>query len=86
MIIYTIAVAFNGFAPNFELFIFFRTIQGIGFGMFPLTFSLIREESPPYLVPMAQGIVIEMSRITLVCSLSLAHLCCKLSCLVFLKR
>ncbi|MEM0264158.1 MAG: MFS transporter, partial [Saccharolobus sp.] len=60
MIIYTIAVSFNGFAPNFALFIIFRTIQGIGLGMFPLAFSLIREEFPPHLIPRAQGIVSAM--------------------------
>lgn len=43
MVIYTVAVTLNGFAPNFTSFIIFRTIQGIGLGMFPLAFSLIRE-------------------------------------------
>jgi len=60
MIIYTIAVTLNGFAPNFGLFIVFRTLQGIGLGMFPLAFSLIREEFPPQLVPRAQGLVSAM--------------------------
>ena len=74
MIIYTIAVTFNGFAPNFGLFIFFRTIQGIGLGMFPLAFSLIREEFPPHLVPRAQGIVSAMFGIGSAISLPIAAL------------
>ena len=72
MIIYTIAVTLNGFAPNFPLFIVFRTIQGIGLGMFPLAFSLIREEFPPHLVPKAQGIVSAMFGIGSAISLPIA--------------
>jgi len=72
MILYTIAVTFNGFAPNFGLFILFRTIQGIGLGMFPLAFSLIREEFPPHLVPRAQGIVSAMFGIGSAISLPIA--------------
>ena len=72
MIIYTIAVTLNGFAPNFGLFIVFRTLQGIGLGMFPLAFSLIREEFPPQLVPKAQGIVSAMFGIGSAVSLPIA--------------
>lgn len=72
MVIYTIAVSFNGFAPNFALFIIFRTIQGIGLGMFPLAFSLIREEFPPHLIPRAQGIVSAMFGIGSAISLPIA--------------
>lgn len=72
MMLYTIAVTLNGFAPNFELFIVFRTIQGIGLGMFPLAFSLIREEFPPHLVPKAQGIVSAMFGIGSAISLPIA--------------
>ena len=72
MIIYTIAVAFNGFAPNFGFFITFRILQGIGLGMFPLAFSLIREEFPPQLVPRAQGIVSAMFGVGSAISLPIA--------------
>ncbi|WP_338599105.1 MFS transporter [Sulfolobus tengchongensis] len=72
MIIYTIAVTLNGFAPNFTSFIIFRTIQGIGLGMFPLAFSLIREEFPPHLVPRAQGIVSAMFGVGSAISLPIA--------------
>ncbi|TRM80679.1 MFS transporter, partial [Sulfolobus sp. A20-N-F6] len=72
MMIYTIAVTLNGFAPNFTLFIIFRTIQGIGLGMFPLAFSLIREEFPPHLVPRAQGLVSAMFGIGSAISLPIA--------------
>ncbi len=72
MMIYTIAVTLNGFAPNFTLFIIFRTMQGIGLGMFPLAFSLIREEFPPHLVPRAQGLVSAMFGIGSAISLPIA--------------
>jgi MFS family permease len=72
MVIYTVAVTLNGFAPNFTSFIIFRTIQGIGLGMFPLAFSLIREEFPPHLVPRAQGIVSAMFGIGSAISLPIA--------------
>ncbi|MEM0174106.1 MAG: MFS transporter, partial [Sulfolobaceae archaeon] len=67
-----IAVTLNGFAPNFELFLAFRTLQGLGLSMFPLAFSLIREEFPPYLVPRAQGIVSAMFGVGAAISLPIA--------------
>ncbi|MCG3108547.1 putative multidrug resistance protein MdtD [Metallosphaera sp. J1] len=58
--IYAVGVTLTGFAPNFDFLIFARAIQGLGLAMFPLAFSLIREEFPPKLVPTAQGIVSAM--------------------------
>jgi len=72
MIIYSIAVTLNGFPPNFEAFLAFRAIQGLGLSMFPLSFSLIREEFPPYLVPRAQGIVSAMFGVGAAISLPIA--------------
>ena len=37
-----------------------RTVQGIGLGIFPLAFSLVREEFPREMVPRAQGILSAM--------------------------
>ncbi len=72
MSIYALAVTLNGFAPNFAAFVTFRVLQGIGLGMFPLAFSLIREEFPPRLVPKAQGIVSAMFGIGSAISLPIA--------------
>ncbi|WP_252896443.1 MFS transporter [Metallosphaera hakonensis] len=58
--IYAVGVTLTGFAPSFDFLIFARAIQGLGLSMFPLAFSLIREEFPPKLVPTAQGIVSAM--------------------------
>ncbi len=58
--IYAIGVTLTGFSPNFTALIAFRAIQGLGLAMFPLAFSLIREEFPPNLVPKAQGTISAM--------------------------
>ncbi|MEM3244765.1 MAG: MFS transporter, partial [Metallosphaera sp.] len=58
--IYSIGVTLTGFAPTFGFLIFARAVQGLGLAMFPLAFSLIREEFPQKLVPTAQGIVSAM--------------------------
>lgn len=70
--IYAVAVTLNGFAPNFDSFIAFRVLQGMGLGMFPLAFSIIREEFPPRLVPKAQGTVSAMFGIGSAISLPIA--------------
>ncbi|BBG25184.1 Multidrug resistance protein MdtL [Sulfuracidifex tepidarius] len=72
MSIYAVAVTLNGFAPNFDAFVAFRVLQGIGLGMFPLAFSLIREEFPPKMVPKAQGTVSAMFGIGSAISLPIA--------------
>jgi len=58
--IYALGVTLTGFSPNFDFLVFSRAIQGLGLAMFPLAFSLIREEFPPNMVPTAQGIVSAM--------------------------
>ncbi|MEZ0248899.1 MAG: MFS transporter [Thermoproteus sp.] len=58
--IYSVAVTFTGYAPTFPILLLARALQGLGMAMFPLAFSLIREEFPPQMVPTAQGIVSAM--------------------------
>jgi MFS family permease len=60
LIIYSVMVTTTSFAPNFEVLLLSRTFQGIGLGIFPLAFSLIREEFPRELVPRAQGLISAM--------------------------
>jgi MFS family permease len=57
LFVYAAAVTTSGFAPNFTFLVASRTIQGIGLTMFPLTFSLAREEFPRELIPRTQGIL-----------------------------
>ena len=60
LIIYAIMVAITSFASNFTILLISRTVQGIGLGIFPLAFSLVREEFPREMVPRAQGILSAM--------------------------
>ena len=60
LIIYVITVATTSFAPDFTDLLLSRTVQGIGLGIFPLAFSLVREEFPRELVPRAQGLLSAM--------------------------
>jgi len=60
LVIYCIMVAVTSFASNFTVLLISRTVQGIGLGIFPLAFSLVREEFPRNLVPRAQGILSAM--------------------------
>jgi MFS family permease len=60
LIIYCIMVAATSFASNFTILLISRTVQGVGLGIFPLAFSLVREEFPREMVPRAQGILSAM--------------------------
>jgi MFS family permease len=60
LVIYCMMVALTSFAPNFTVLLISRTVQGIGLGIFPLAFSLVREEFPREMVPRAQGILSAM--------------------------
>ena len=60
LISYCVMVTLTSFAPNFNVLLISRTFQGIGLGIFPLAFSLVREEFPRNLVPKAQGLLSAM--------------------------
>jgi MFS family permease len=47
----------TSFAPTFGLVLASRFFQGVGLGVFPLAFSLAREQFPRELVPRAQGLI-----------------------------
>ena len=62
VLLYTLALYLavattTSFAPTFELVLISRFVQGVGLGVFPLAFSLAREEFPRPLVPRAQGLL-----------------------------
>ena len=45
--LYTLGVIANGFAWNIQSLLAFRALQGLGMGIFPLAYALIRDEFPP---------------------------------------
>jgi MFS family permease len=57
MVVYVIAATATSFAPNFNLILVSRFVQGAGLGVFALSFSLAREQFPRNLVPRAQGVI-----------------------------
>ncbi|HZW57079.1 MAG TPA: MFS transporter [Nitrososphaerales archaeon] len=60
LVCYSVMVTLTSFAPNFNVLLVSRTFQGIGLGIFPLAFSLVREQFPRELVPKAQGLLSAM--------------------------
>lgn len=60
MSIYTIGVLMGGLAGDFLTMIIARTIQGIGLGMFPIAFSIIRDQFPRERISITTGIITSM--------------------------
>src|SRR6476661_3405762 len=60
MAIYTVGVCLGGFANDFLTMIIARTIQGIGLGMFPIAFSIIRDQFPRERISITTGIITSM--------------------------
>ncbi len=61
MIVYSAAITFNGFTWNLETLIVSRAVQGLGYSMFPLAFSLIHDELPSARVPLATSLLSGMN-------------------------
>jgi len=57
LVTYVVAATATSFAPNFNLILASRFVQGVGLGVFALCFSLAREQFPRHLVPRAQGVI-----------------------------
>ena len=55
--VYTLAVAFGGFATDLSQFILVRAVQGLGMGMFPVAYALLNDEVPRENLALAQGII-----------------------------
>src|SRR5215208_8536260 len=47
MIIYIIGISLGGLSSNITILIISRVIQGIGMSMFPISFSIVRDQFPP---------------------------------------
>ncbi|MEM0139971.1 MAG: MFS transporter [Ferroplasma sp.] len=56
-IIYTVAISFGGFTKTLDELIIVRTVQGLGFGMIPIAFSIINDVVPREKLALAQGIM-----------------------------
>ena len=60
MIIYAIGVSIAGFATNIYFLVLARAIQGIGMAMFPIAFSIIRDNFPREKLSIGQGVISSM--------------------------
>ena len=60
MIIYVLGVALAGFSTDIIMLIIARTIQGIGISMFPIGFSIVREQFPREKISIGQGVITSM--------------------------
>lgn len=60
MIVYAVGVSFAGLAPTFELMLLARAIQGIGMSMFPIAFSIVRDQFPRAKISIGQGVITSM--------------------------
>lgn len=60
MVVYAAGVAFGGATTDIYSFIIARGMQGIGMAMFPLAFSIIREQFPKSRLAIGQGIITSM--------------------------
>jgi MFS family permease len=60
MLVYAIGVSLAGFASNIYTLLLVRAIQGIGMGMFPIAFGLIRDQFPREKISIGQGIISSM--------------------------
>lgn len=69
--VYTLGVISTGFAPTFHVLLLARALQGIGMAIFPLGFTIVREEFPPRMVPQVQGMISAMFGVGIVIALPL---------------
>lgn len=60
MIIYTFSVSIGGFANSISFLLATRALQGIGLSMFPIAFSMARDQFPRQKVAIGQGIISSM--------------------------
>jgi MFS family permease len=60
MTIYTVGVSAAGFANNIYFMLVARAIQGMGMAMFPIAFSIVRDQFPREKISIAQGVITSM--------------------------
>ncbi len=74
MIIYTGGVSLGGFANDIFTLIISRAIQGFGMSMFPIAFSIVRDQFPREKISIAQGAITSMFAAGSVIGLSIGGL------------
>jgi MFS family permease len=60
MIIYTASVSLGGFADSISFLLVIRALQGIGLSMFPIAFSIVRDQFPRQKIAIGQGVISSM--------------------------
>lgn len=60
MIIYTASASLGGFANSISFLLTIRALQGIGLSMFPIAFSMARDQFPRQKIAIGQGIISSM--------------------------
>jgi MFS family permease len=60
MTIYVVGVSIAGFANNIYFMLAARAIQGMGMAMFPIAFSIVRDQFPREKMSIGQGVITSM--------------------------
>jgi len=60
MLIYATGIPIAGFSTNISTMIIARGLQGVGLSMFPITFSIVRDQFPREKMAIGQGIITSM--------------------------
>lgn len=60
MIVYAAGVPIAGFSTDISTMIIARGLQGVGLSMFPITFSIVRDQFPREKMAIGQGIITSM--------------------------
>jgi len=60
VMIYSVGIALGGFANNLPIMLVARSMQGIGFAVIPISFSIIRNKFPEDKLPLAMAIFTSM--------------------------
>jgi MFS family permease len=60
MIVYAVGVPIAGFSTNISTMIIARGLQGVGISMFPIAFSIVRDQFPREKMAIGQGIITSM--------------------------
>lgn len=60
MIIYIIGIGLGGISPNITFLVVARVVQGIGISMFPIAFSIIRDQIPTEKLAIGVGVFSSM--------------------------
>src|SRR5919205_3600789 len=58
--VYAVGVTIGGLTTDLYSFIFARGMQGVGMSMFPIAFSVIREQFPKSRLAIGQGVITSM--------------------------